>query len=908
MKRWFEKITSPLKPQESSSDWVRDELYSGTPTAVSRARWSSAYASDPTEWERLFETKWNIVSNILERKLNDPEHKVVYDELMSLLENMTNMCTLLMLEANSQPEPIIGPILDKFFTEQILERVLDWAIQLTESLKSICQLAIIRIFEMIVSDSHSQNHCLLVHKPILNPLFRLCEWFQRADVYWRVSKSENKKTSEAEKMFVLLLNQICTKLVEDRTLLHFFFHSNQFVVFTELIPFLYSAGDTGQLARDAVLLILSVSAEDKSIAEYVTERTSFCQVLTTGLSACFSQLPRRILGDGGERLVEDGYRDYLADYHSALLFCNAIAQTAHSEVVGNIAEFFYTGFLTNVIKPAFLQNDREYIGASMVYLQMCIETIVEPVLVKSIVQMILTERDDNGTLFYEIVISYVKGGDKTSVTALSLIDCFIKLACEDVMLALVFRPLLTNHSATKKQLSVVYKASRGGHLSQTYLSCIPVCMLEYREAASHALLSSYMFSTRIRMDARSEQCRNWKWRYDGVVAGSFVLPAESDDDATCHVSFSRMSSSRSSVSTSNRYANGSHLSHVFNINKVCPLGQPQKDLSDDMEEEEEDNDFILPSIDMEEDVSEEMTASKVMTQSTIDYMHISGLDGSESDDALPIRIEDSGTDTDNPAPKSNFILSGWKDVKDMDTFKQLLSKQEIKGDRLPASEIASFINSKYDSLKLDKEKKEDESAEEESEEKKEKEVKSRMILTDGFSIYNFPERSKLLQTILEGVETLCENELPFNTELFSLIADLATYPQPLLAYYLFDPKEDSSEKHLLTILQSVQTRIDVMAEGIESFDTWIEKGLETLAARALRIRQLSTRSPEEHDPTLFYGRGAIPPPGRKPLLREPSHQETVEDQTARRTALAAILLAHLCQMLAAIVLQQSLII
>uniref|UniRef100_A0A8R1EC42 Uncharacterized protein n=1 Tax=Caenorhabditis japonica TaxID=281687 RepID=A0A8R1EC42_CAEJA len=201
---------------------------------------------------------------------------------------------------------------------------------------------------MIVSDSHSQNHCLLVHKPILNPLFRLCEWFQRAD--WRVTITEIKKTSEAEKMFVLLLNQICTKLVEDRTLLHFFFHSDQFVVFTELIPFLYSIGDTGQLARDAVLLILSVSAEDQTIAEYVTERTSFCQVLTTGLSACFSQLPRRILGDGGERLVEDGYRDFLADFHSALLFCNAIAQTAHPDVAENISSYFYTGFLTNVIK------------------------------------------------------------------------------------------------------------------------------------------------------------------------------------------------------------------------------------------------------------------------------------------------------------------------------------------------------------------------------------------------------------------------------------------------------------------------------------------------------------------------------------------------------------------------------
>uniref|UniRef100_A0A8R1EMR7 Uncharacterized protein n=1 Tax=Caenorhabditis japonica TaxID=281687 RepID=A0A8R1EMR7_CAEJA len=72
------------------------------------------------------------------------------------------------------------------------------------------------------------------------------------------------------------------------------------------------------------------------------------------------------------------------------------------------------------------------------------------------------------------------------------------------------------------------------------------------------------------MTARAVQCRGWQWRYDGVVAGSFVLPAESDDDATCHVSISRKSSAgQSSVSmapyTMNRYADGSHLPPSISI-------------------------------------------------------------------------------------------------------------------------------------------------------------------------------------------------------------------------------------------------------------------------------------------------------------------------------------------------------
>ncbi|CAI5445342.1 unnamed protein product [Caenorhabditis angaria] len=931
MIRWLNKISSPLSADSSPKNSARNELFGGS----ARAKWSSAYASDPTEWERIFEDKNRIVDEILEKKLSNVEHDVNYDEMMVLLENITNMCTLLMLEVNSQPEPSIGPILDRFFTEQILERVIDWAIQLPPLLKPTCQLSLVRIYENIVSESHSQNHCVLVHKPILNPLLRLCEWSRRVDTYWHLINAEVKRSepSITDKHFVLLLNQICTKLAEDRTLLHFFFTcsngSEQFIVFTQLITFLYEQSDIGQLARDALLLILSVSAEHEQIATFVANKTAFCPVVATGLSGCFSQLPRSILGDGGERFVEDDYSDALSDFHASILFCNAVAQSAHKDVVKQISAFFYTGFLINVVKPALLQDDRQYIAASLAYLQLCIETITEPMLLRSIIRMLLTERDENSALLFERILSYTKSGDKASVVAISLLDTLMKLCCEDIMLAMIFRPLLTNHLANKKQLAKVQNRLRCQELSQKYLDCIPKCMENYKEVVSESNLSGYMRETRLRMDARAEQCnKNWRWKYDGVVADSFCLPSESDDDATCHVSFSRLSSSRSSMSTAafglNRYLNSknSHLTHEFNIDKVCGLGENQNSDQDDYksdndnernfeneeeEEIEEDNHFVLPPID-------EMTTSKVMTSSCIDYLHISGLDDfSESDDSAPI-LSKRSTESENESnipPQNSFVLSGWQEIKDETTFRSLLEKQKIGGKLMNGKDICDFIEEKLEKLNLAKGKIEEKENGVKLEEEELKTTKT------GFSVYNFPERSSLLKFLFESVEMLCENSLSFNTELCSLIITIVSYPQPILAYFLLDLKEDKSDKCFLTILQSVQTRIEVMAEGIEGFDNWVQRALKSLELRAARInKQSNKKSPTEEESTssLFFGRafGGSMRKAANFRMHTHKHIDNLENQrddaTAKQTALAAIFVAHLSQTLASVVFQQSLII
>lgn len=45
----------------------------------------------------------------------------------------------------------------------------------------------------------------------------------------------------------------------------------------------------------------------------------------------------------------------LAEFHKAVLFCNAVVQVAHRTIVSHIIRYFYDGFLLEVFKPSVLE-------------------------------------------------------------------------------------------------------------------------------------------------------------------------------------------------------------------------------------------------------------------------------------------------------------------------------------------------------------------------------------------------------------------------------------------------------------------------------------------------------------------------------------------------------------------------
>ena len=156
---------------------------------------------------------------------------------------------------------------------------------------------------------------------------------------------------DTESHLVLLLNQLCRRLMKNLDLLDFFFHANnqsnkhnnnhhkgssarqapgaeeeedddddtKFLIFSILVNFLHRDGKVGQQAKDALLHCMSLSKKNEAVGKYIARHSNFCtvrrqkkingssefsisqsflcffeQVLATGLSGLYSVLPRRL--------------------------------------------------------------------------------------------------------------------------------------------------------------------------------------------------------------------------------------------------------------------------------------------------------------------------------------------------------------------------------------------------------------------------------------------------------------------------------------------------------------------------------------------------------------------------------------------------------------------------------------
>ncbi|XGW15153.1 hypothetical protein V3C99_000994 [Haemonchus contortus] len=942
MIRWLSRLGSPGPSPGSSaiSESPRKESVS--------ENWSVAYASDPTEWERKFGECWEVAEKILDKKANHPEHDITYNEMTQLVAQLTRMCQLLMMEVNAQPEPAIGPILDRYFTNQIMEMVLDWAIQVPDFLKPTCQLALVRIYELIVSESHTQNHCLLVHKPILNPLLRLFDWCERAE---GLRSNKLGHPSATEKHFVVLLNQICTKLAEDRTLLHFFFScaegADQFIVFSLLIPYLYEQNDVGQLARDALLLILSVSANHEQIAEFVAYKSAFCPVVATGLSGCFSQLSRILAGDGVERLVPEHTAESLANFHSSLLFCNAVVQAAHPAVVEQICSFFYSGFLISVVKPALLQDEQESVAAATVYLQLCIETVTEPSLLRTVIRMLLLERDDERRLLIEVIVRRIASGDKLGVVSLSLLDSLLQIGCEDLMLVLILRHLLSMQNMTRAQLSKVRDRAQAVASAEKLLECIPICMLSFTEICSEDTLALYMHEGAQLVERRVRSCTAWKWRYDGVTPSPVLFRGDSDEEPNTHTPFTRLSSCRSSMSSAsfglNRYfaSKNAHLTSESTLGGgfLAELGgSASHSLDGSISPVEEDSEFILPPI----------NTSSIMSSSMVDYFQLCD-DLSESEESpssserkdqdlevigkkIPCQKQESisepesattngqGFDTDAEMARS-FVLSGWADVEDLDTFISLLDRRSVTSKhKISSTEVMAFIDSKLQFMReLESEKAE---APQKEADKKEREA---VLPVHGQPIEGGTDRSLLLECLMTQLEEMTDHSLAFNLQLANVLCSLAAYPQPLLVASIFNTSPNSKVPDLIRVLSKLKERVDSAASNIEGLDVYVGRALRTLNGRAEKMERhfdgyIARLSESPRDDafapvtSLLRGRSFGNSGRRSHGIRYHSHKAVESEAAARDDAAtknivhAAIVMANLCQYLAGIALQQSVVV
>ncbi|XP_045695473.1 FHF complex subunit HOOK interacting protein 1B isoform X3 [Phyllostomus hastatus] len=374
--------------------------------------------ADPETCLMVFKNHWSQVVRILERQ--GPRVAPGGADDLSAVRNHTYQMLTLLAEDRAVPSAPTapGPLLEFALREDLLTRVLAWQLQwdgLGDGVEER-RAEQLKLFEMLVSEARQP---LLRHGPVREALLTLL------DACGRPVPS----SPALDEGLVLLLSQLCVCLAREPSLLEFFLQpppepgaAPRLLLFSLLVPFVHREGTLGQQARDALLLLMALSAGSPTVGRYIADHSYFCPVLATGLSALYSSLPRKIEvpGDDWHCLRREDWLGVpaLALFMSSLEFCNAVIQVAHPLVQKQLVDYIHNGFLVPVMGPAL---------------------------------------------------------HKLCMVSLSLFRTLLNLSCEDVLLQLVLRYLVPCNHVMLSQKPAVRDVDLYGRAADKFLSLIPRC-------------------------------------------------------------------------------------------------------------------------------------------------------------------------------------------------------------------------------------------------------------------------------------------------------------------------------------------------------------------------------------------------------------------------------------------------
>ncbi|OPJ75299.1 protein FAM160A1 [Patagioenas fasciata monilis] len=438
-------------------------------TGISKNRQvPSLQGVDPETCMIVFRTHWAQVLKILEKhdplKNTQAKYGAISPDEASTVQNYVEHMLFLLIEERAK-DASMGPILEFVVSENIMEKLFLWSLrrEFTDETK-IEQL---KMYEMLVTQSHQP---LLHHKPILKPLMML------------LSSCSGTTTPTVETELVVLLNQLCSIIAKDPSILELFFHTSEdqgaanFLIFSLLIPFIHREGTVGQQARDALLFIMSLSAENNLVANHIAENTYFCPVLATGLSGLYSSLPTKLEGEEWHCLLKDDWllSPALVQFMNSLEFCNAVIQVAHPLIRHQLVNYIYNGFLVPVMAPALHKVTVEEVMTTTAYLDLFLRSVSEPALLKIFLRFVLLHQHENVCIL-DTLTSRINTPFQLCVVSLALFRTLIGLHCEDVMLQLVLRYLIPCNHMMLSQRRAVKERDCYSVSAAKLLALTPVC-------------------------------------------------------------------------------------------------------------------------------------------------------------------------------------------------------------------------------------------------------------------------------------------------------------------------------------------------------------------------------------------------------------------------------------------------
>lgn len=451
----------------------RNESKSSGQASDDSAEIRSRADTDPQTCLEVFQNHWKQALSIIKKGNGSTSSQGCNpDEQEAVMQNVEQMINLLVgevgLDENGQGMP--GPILHYLLEEDIFDQFCNWChYNSSNGDKLKCEQ--LRIFEQLISQS---QQLLLIHKAIIQPLLRLLYLC-----------AEGSKTSDVESRLVLVLHQLCVCISQETVILESFFNAStnhgptKFLIFSLLIPYIHREGKVGQQARDALLLIMTISARNPHIGLYIAENSDFCPVLATGLSGLYSSLPRKIpvYTDEWHQFSQEDISlvPELQMFLNSLEFCNAVTQVSHPAIRSQLIKFIYDGFLVPVLGPALHQNSREEVIAATAYLELFLRKTTEPNLLRTFLKFILVEQNDEIVILDSLITRINSSSKPLCVVSLSLFKTLVNLNCEDVMFQLIFRYLIPCTHVMVSQRRNVSDLDLHCKSAERFLSLRPNC-------------------------------------------------------------------------------------------------------------------------------------------------------------------------------------------------------------------------------------------------------------------------------------------------------------------------------------------------------------------------------------------------------------------------------------------------
>lgn len=427
------------------------------------------------------------------------------EDVVIIVNHLDQIISLLINFADKQ-------CLEYLLKEKILDQLCHLSLNCDKN-GSDLRVKQLRIYKVLISKFHS---CILNNEGFLSPLSRLL-----------ISCHENVFSLDVEKILVSLLHQLCITLFQQNELLEFFFPSQhekqntseRFVILSLLVSYIHREEELGRQARDALLLCLALSKDNTHVAQFIIQDSDLCPVLATGLSGLYSSLPRKLDVDSDEwhRFSHEDVNNIpeLSAFMLSLDFCNVVIQKSHVSVQNELLELLYKGFLEPVLGPALMQTTDDELVVATAYLELFVRSVSHPGVLHSFVKFILTATYENKRVI-DCLIQRINASYRLSLVTLALLETLVDSNCEDVLLTLVFKPLIPCSHVMLSQRSRLTHLDPFAKSATKFLSLIPrIGKTDDRSEVLGSNYYAYLAEARGRIEACYRGTSMWTYPYDG---------------------------------------------------------------------------------------------------------------------------------------------------------------------------------------------------------------------------------------------------------------------------------------------------------------------------------------------------------------------------------------------------------